>query len=187
MAHRAFMGVGGVRCVRSTGPEPEDQRPSLRCTEALTACTGLGPPWGHGKFAVNDAKTDRQLRLYVGLVAFAGLGCLMWAVGRFPAMTPGALLYAVALTIIIASASGRLIEVRVRADHINFTSTSGAVLLAAATVPLPLTVLCTALGVLIAKAALRDPIKVTFNVTKNTIAATAAAVSAYLAGVRPPP
>ncbi|RSM67766.1 bifunctional diguanylate cyclase/phosphodiesterase [Actinoplanes sp. ATCC 53533] len=136
---------------------------------------------------MNDAKTDRQLRLYVGLVAFAGLGCLIWAVGRFPAMTPGALLYAVALSIIIASASGRLIEVRIRADHINFTSTSGAILLAVATVPLPLTVLCTALGVLIAKAALRDPIKITFNVTKNTIAATAAAVAAYLAGVRPPP
>ena len=134
---------------------------------------------------MNDAKTDRQLRLYVGLVAFAGLCCLIWAVVHFPAMTPLELLYPVALTIIIASASGRLIEVRVRADHINFTSTSGAILLAVATVPLPLTVLCTAFGVLIAKAALRDPIKVTFNVTKNTIAATAAAVAAYLAGLRP--
>ncbi|MFI7545954.1 putative bifunctional diguanylate cyclase/phosphodiesterase [Actinoplanes sp. NPDC049599] len=136
---------------------------------------------------MNDAKTDRQLRLYVGLVAFAGLGCLAWAFAHFPAMTPGALLYPLALTTIIASASGRLIEVRVRADHINFTSTSGAILLAVATVPLPLTVLCTACGVLIAKAALRDPIKVTFNVTKNTIAATAAAVTAYLAGLHPSP
>jgi len=136
---------------------------------------------------VKDAKTDRQLRLYVGLVAFAGLGCLTWAVGSFPAVSPGALLYSVAMIIIIASASGLLIEVRVRADHINFTSTSGAILVAVATVPLPLTVLCTAFGVLIAKVVLRDPIKITFNVAKNTIAATAAAVTAYLAGVRPSP
>jgi diguanylate cyclase (GGDEF)-like protein len=136
---------------------------------------------------VNDAKTDRQLRLYVGLVAFAGLGCLIWAVSSFPAMTAGVLLYPVALTIIIASASGRLIQLRVRADYITFTSTSGAILVAVATVPLPVTVLCTAFGVLIAKIALRDPIKVTFNVAKNTIAATAAGVAAHLAGIRPSP
>jgi diguanylate cyclase (GGDEF)-like protein len=136
---------------------------------------------------VNDAKTDRQLRLYVGLVAFVGVGCLVWAVNSFPAMTVGELLYPLALTIIIASASGRLIQLRVRADYITFTSTSGAILVAAATVPLPVTVLCTACGVLIAKIALRDLTKVTFNVTKNTIAATAAGASAYLAGIRPVP
>ena len=92
---------GGVRCVSRSGAE----------TETVThVAPGIDSPYGqrvtmgYGKSAVNDAKTDRQLRLYVGLVAFAGLCCLIWAVGHFPAMTPAALLYPVALTIIIASA-----------------------------------------------------------------------------------
>ncbi|MET0491814.1 MAG: bifunctional diguanylate cyclase/phosphodiesterase [Actinoplanes sp.] len=134
---------------------------------------------------MNDAKTDRQLRLYVGLVAFTGLACLIWAANLVTPIAPGKLLYLAALTVIIASASGRLIELRVRSDYRALTSTSGSILVAVATVPLPLTVLCTAVGMLIAKAVLRDPLKVTFNVAKNTIAATAAAGAAYLAGIRP--
>jgi len=51
---------------------------------------------------------------------------------------------------------------------------------------LPLTVICTALGILIAKAFLRDALKISFSVAKNTLAATAAGVAAHLAGVRPP-
>jgi diguanylate cyclase (GGDEF)-like protein len=135
---------------------------------------------------VNDAKTDRQLRLYVGLVASGGLACLVWAANSLTAIPPGKLLYLAALTVIIASASGRLIELRVRSDYRAFTSTSGSILVAVATVPLPVAVICTAIGVLIAKAVLRDPLKVSFNVAKNTIAATAAAAVAYLAGIRPP-
>ncbi|MEU8230177.1 bifunctional diguanylate cyclase/phosphodiesterase [Actinoplanes sp. NPDC048967] len=135
---------------------------------------------------MNDAKTDRQLRLYVGLVASGGLACLGWAANSLTAIPPGKLLYLAALTIIIASASGRLIELRVRSDYRAFTSTSGSILVAVATVPLPVAVICTAIGVLIAKIVLRDPLKVSFNVAKNTIAATAAASVAYLAGIRPP-
>ncbi|MET8150013.1 putative bifunctional diguanylate cyclase/phosphodiesterase [Actinoplanes sp. NPDC049668] len=54
-----------------------------------------------------------------------------------------------------------------------------------ATVPLPWVVLCTAAGVLASKMFLRDPMKVTFNVAKDTVAATVAAVVAYQLHVRP--
>ena len=141
---------------------------------------------GYGKSAVNDAKTDRQLRLYVGLVAFGGLCCVIWAVGSLTPIAPGRLLYLAALTVIIASATSRLIEMRVRSDYHLFASTSGSILVAVATVPLPLTVICTALGILIAKAFLRDALKISFSVAKNTLAATAAGVAAHLAGVQPP-
>jgi diguanylate cyclase len=141
---------------------------------------------GYGKSAVNDAKTDRQLRLYVGLVVFGGLCCLIWAAGALTAVAPGQLLYVTALTVIVASATSRLIELRVRSDHHTFTSTSGSILVAVATVPLPLALICTALGILIAKAFLRDSLKISFSVAKNVLAAAAAGAAANLAGIRPP-
>jgi len=134
--------------------------------------------------AVNDAKTDRQLRLYVGLVSFGGSLCLLWAVAAAP-VPPSKILYLAALTAIIAAASRPLIELRVRADHRTFSSTSGSILIAVATVPLPWVILCTALGVLASKMVVRAPLKVAFNVSKDTIAATAAATVAYLLQVRP--
>jgi diguanylate cyclase (GGDEF)-like protein len=135
---------------------------------------------------VKDAKTDRQLRLYVGLVAFGGLCCLIWAVGSLTAIHPNRALYLAALTAIIGLSTGRLIEIRIRADYRGVTSTSGAILVAVATVPLPWVIICTTLGILVAKIFIRDPLKISFNVAKNTLAATAGGVAAYLAGIRPP-
>ncbi|GIE49730.1 hypothetical protein Ani05nite_32640 [Amorphoplanes nipponensis] len=135
---------------------------------------------------MNDAKTDRQLRLYVGLVAFGGVCCLIWAAGSLTAIPPGQLLYVAALTVIIASATSGLIEMRVRSDNHAFASTSGAILVTVTTVPLPLALICTALGILIAKIFMRDALKISFSVAKNVLAATAAGAAAYLAGVRPP-
>ena len=84
---------------------------------------------------MNDAKTDRQLRLYVGLVTLGGLCCLIWAVGSVTAIAPGKLLFLAALSIIIASASGRLVEIRIRSDYRAVSSTSGAILVAVAQCP----------------------------------------------------
>jgi diguanylate cyclase (GGDEF)-like protein len=134
---------------------------------------------------VSDAKTDKRLRLYVGLVVSGGLLCLFWAGVSVRATSPGDLLYLAALTVIIAAASGRLIELRVRSDNRSFSSTSGSILVAVATVPLHWVILCTAVGVLASKLFLRDPMKITFNAAKDTIAATAAAFVAYLVAVRP--
>jgi diguanylate cyclase (GGDEF)-like protein len=138
--------------------------------------------------AVNDAKTDRRLRLYVGLVAFGGLCCLTWAAASLTAIPPGMVLYLAALTAIIALSTGRLIEIRIRSDHHAVTSTSGAILVAVATVPLPWVVICATLGTLFAKIFIRDPLKISFNVAKNILAAAAAGgAAAYLAGIRPSP
>ena len=134
---------------------------------------------------MNDAKTDRQLRLYVGLVAFGGFCCLLWAAGSLTAVTPDYLLYLAALSIIIASASGRLVEIRIRSDYRAVSSTSGAILVAVATVPLPWAVICATLGMLIAKALARDVLKISFNVAKTTLATASAGAAAYLSGIRP--
>ncbi|OJF11608.1 EAL domain-containing protein [Couchioplanes caeruleus] len=134
---------------------------------------------------MNDAKTDKQLRLYVGLVAFAGSGCLLVSARSAPAVPSGKLLFLAALTVIIAAASGPVIKLRVRSDNRVFPATSGSILLAVATVPLPWAIICTALGALASKVFLRQPIKVTFNVAKDVVAATAAASVAFVIGIRP--
>ncbi|MFC3380304.1 EAL domain-containing protein [Couchioplanes azureus] len=134
---------------------------------------------------MNDAKTDKQLRLYVGLVAFAGAGCLLVAARSAPAVPSQKLLFLVALTVIIAAASGPVIKLRVRADSRVFPATSGSILLAIATVPAPWAIICTALGALASKVFLRQPIKVTYNVAKDVVAATAAASVAFVIGIRP--
>nr|BFE66994.1 hypothetical protein GCM10020092_002950 [Actinoplanes digitatis] len=100
---------------------------------------------------MNDAKTDKQLRLYVGLVASGGFLCLLWAGISVTAVSPGKLLYLATLTVIIAAANGPLIVLRIRSESRSFSSTSGAILIAAATVPLPWVILCTAVGVLASK------------------------------------
>src|SRR6185503_4569713 len=75
-----------------------------------------------------------------------------------------------------------------RSDYRAVTSTAGAILVAVATVPLPWIIICTTLGILFAKILMRDALKISFNVAKNILAATAAgAAAAYLAGIRPSP
>jgi diguanylate cyclase (GGDEF)-like protein len=134
---------------------------------------------------VNDAKTDRQLRLCVGLVASGAGFCLLLAAIFVTPVALDKVLFLAALTVIIAAASSPLIVLRIRSDSRAFSSTSGSILVAVATVPLPWVILCTALGVLAPKMFVRDPLKVTFNVAKDTIAATAATAVAYLLQVRP--
>ncbi|MEV6598974.1 bifunctional diguanylate cyclase/phosphodiesterase [Actinoplanes sp. NPDC051346] len=134
---------------------------------------------------MNDAKTDKRLRLYVGLVACAGIACLLVSALSVTAVPSSKLLLLGALTAITAGASGPIIKLRIRSDRRAFPATSGAILLAIATVPLPWVIICTALGVLASKAFTRQPIKVLFNVAKDTSAAAAAASVAFLAGIRP--
>ncbi|MFI7596472.1 putative bifunctional diguanylate cyclase/phosphodiesterase [Actinoplanes sp. NPDC049681] len=90
-----------------------------------------------------------------------------------------------ALTVIIAAASGRLILLRIRSEKRSFSATSGSILLIVATVPLPWAIICTALGVFASKIFIRQPMKVIFNVGKDTVGAAAAGSVAFLAGIRP--
>ncbi|MEV4640259.1 bifunctional diguanylate cyclase/phosphodiesterase [Actinoplanes sp. NPDC049548] len=134
---------------------------------------------------MNDAKTGKQLRLYVGLVACAGVGCLVTSVSDVRMVPPDKFLFLSALSVIIAVASGSIIKLRVRSDIRAFPATSGSILLAIATVPLPWVVICTTLGVLATRMLVPEPIKVVFNVGKDVIAATAAAWVAFAIGIRP--
>ncbi|MGA5305296.1 putative bifunctional diguanylate cyclase/phosphodiesterase [Nucisporomicrobium flavum] len=134
---------------------------------------------------MNDARTDKRLELYVGLVAFLGVGCLLASAATATIVSPGKLLFLAATTIIIAFASGPIIKLRVRSDTRVFAATSASILLAVATVPAPWVVICTALGVLASKIFIRQPIKIAFNVAKDIIAATAAASIASFVGIRP--
>jgi diguanylate cyclase (GGDEF)-like protein len=134
---------------------------------------------------VKDAKTDRQLRLYVGLVAFAGAACLLGAVLTAPAVPVGMIFYFAALAVIITASSGQMIVLRVRSDHRSFSATSGSILIAVATVPPQWVVICTVAGVLASKIFIQTRMKAVFNTAKDTIAATAATGVAFLVGLPP--
>ncbi|WP_067509656.1 bifunctional diguanylate cyclase/phosphodiesterase [Actinoplanes sp. TFC3] len=134
---------------------------------------------------MNDAKTDRRLRLYVGLVASVALACLIAAVNALPAVRSATLLFLIGLTIVTAAAGSPMILMRVRSEFRSFPATSGAIIVTVALVPLPWAILCIGAGALIAKLAIRDPLKVTFNAAKDTVAAAAAGGAAFLTGLRP--
>ncbi|GAA2578502.1 hypothetical protein GCM10010435_63620 [Winogradskya consettensis] len=134
---------------------------------------------------MNDAKADKRLRLCVGLVAFAGSCCLLQAALEAPPVPLGSLFYLAALTVIIAVAGSPIILIRIRSEKRAYSATSGALLVAVATIPPQWVIICTMLGILTAKISIRDPMKVTWNVAKDVVAATAAGTTAYLVGIRP--
>ncbi|MFI5936150.1 putative bifunctional diguanylate cyclase/phosphodiesterase [Actinoplanes sp. NPDC051494] len=142
-------------------------------------------PWRHGASAVNDAKADKQLRLYVGLVAFAGFCCLLWAISHAPALPAERLFLPAAVTTIIAAASSPLVSVRVRSEKRGIAATSGSILLAAATLPVPWVIICTTVGALASRIMMRDPLKVSYNASKDIVAATTAAFTISVLGIGP--
>ncbi len=169
----------------SSGAEPEVSPPSQIARQGLTARMGDARPWAHGAREMNDAKADRQLRLYVGLVACAALGCLVWAVSHAPGLPAGRLFLPAACTVIIAVATTPLIWLRIRSDKRGHNVTSGAILVAVAMLPAPWVLVCTALGVVAGFSGIRDPLKFTFNVSREIVATSAAVGAASLAGIRP--
>ncbi|HET8660090.1 MAG TPA: bifunctional diguanylate cyclase/phosphodiesterase [Micromonosporaceae bacterium] len=131
-------------------------------------------------------ETDRRLNLLVGLVVAAAatvlVGCLWW-LGGHPG---GGLSAALALTMFIAVCSGTGPLVRIRANRHQLTSTDAAVLIGLGTLPSPTVIVCTALGVAIAKGALRaPPVKIAFNAAKDALAAGSAALVVSLLGGLP--
>jgi diguanylate cyclase (GGDEF)-like protein len=93
----------------------------------------------------------------------------------------------VGLVALVAVTTGTVVPVRVRSVTHNFSSASVAVLVGPAVLPPALVILCTMAGSLLANLLLRRaPIKIIFNVAKNTLsAATLAGVAAVIGGYRP--
>ncbi|HEX2357634.1 MAG TPA: bifunctional diguanylate cyclase/phosphodiesterase [Micromonosporaceae bacterium] len=126
-------------------------------------------------------KTDAQLRLLIGLVVFAGLGCVGWAVATVEAPTGAATLYPVAVACLVALSSVQSTPVRIRSQEKALSSASAAILVAVALLPAPWVVICTVCGVAAAKLAARyQPRKIAYNAAKETLAAAAALAAAHL-------
>ncbi|MEV1286737.1 bifunctional diguanylate cyclase/phosphodiesterase [Micromonospora sp. NPDC049679] len=132
-----------------------------------------------------DDKTEERLRLLVGLVVVLAASCLVVA-GLHLTAPPVSLLYPIALAGLVAVTNGLQAKIRVRAQIKAFSSTSAAILVAVALLPPPWVVLCTAGGVALANAVTRNqPLKLAFNVGKDTTAAAAASLAAQAAGLLP--
>jgi diguanylate cyclase len=171
--------------VKATGADGRGAR-APHNDKALTPDTTPGPPLSGGAGTVNDAKTGKQLRLFVGLVAFVGLCCVGWALVEVDPIPLRQILFVAAVAVITAAANGPIVQLRVRSEIRTYSSTSGAVLLAVAVLPAPWAVLSTAAGALTTKLLLRQtPRKAVFNIAKIVQAATAATAVAWAAGLRP--
>jgi diguanylate cyclase (GGDEF)-like protein len=131
--------------------------------------------------------TSRRLYLLVGLVVAAGFGitvnAIIWITLR-PAET--GFLYPIVLTGLIWAANSSGFQVRIRANTIRFCGLSSAMLVAAAVEPLQWVVVCTTIGVLASNLTSRlAPMKVAYNVSKETLAAAAAAGTLAALGAPP--
>ncbi|SDY18364.1 diguanylate cyclase (GGDEF) domain-containing protein [Micromonospora pattaloongensis] len=132
-----------------------------------------------------DDQTEERLRLLVGLVVVTATICLAVAVAHLTA-PPRSLLYPIALAGLVAVTNALQAKIRVRAQIKAFSSTSAAILVAIALLPPPWVVLCTAAGVALANGLTRNqPIKLAFNVGKDTTAAALASLAAHRAGLLP--
>jgi diguanylate cyclase (GGDEF)-like protein len=133
----------------------------------------------------HDDAAGRQLRLLVGFVVMCALGCVAWSI-RFdppPAHLFGPLLILAAL---VTAAASWQIKVRVRSTTVGLSTTSSVILVCVAFIPPGAVTIAAALGMVISTMLLRlQPIKVAFNIGRETVAATAAATAAALLGVHP--
>jgi diguanylate cyclase (GGDEF)-like protein len=134
----------------------------------------------------NDDATNRQLRLLVGLIVVSGVIALAVA---FAGLTYSiaVLRWAPLFVALIAIAQRALIMMRLgRATQLTLSPVSAGVLICIAFDSGGLAVVATSLGVFITRAARREqPLKLAFNVGRETVAAAAAAIAAGLAGIQP--
>jgi diguanylate cyclase (GGDEF)-like protein len=135
----------------------------------------------------NDDATNRQLWLLVGPVVVGALGAIGWSLAHLAAPSTD-LLPALLVAALVAVANLLHINVRVGATQIGFAPTSAAVLVGIMLVDTAWLVLAVAVGLLIAKLIVRQqnvPVKLSFNVAKDTTAGAIASVIATEVGVRP--
>ncbi|HEX8627090.1 MAG TPA: bifunctional diguanylate cyclase/phosphodiesterase, partial [Catenuloplanes sp.] len=135
---------------------------------------------------MSDESTDKQLRLLVGLVVVTALVCFGWSLTALKPLPPVLAIYPAVLIALIGVANGLAVQIRLRAQLRLISSTSAAVVVTIAMVPLPWAVLCTAAGVLAAKILTqRDARKISFNTAKDVIGVTVAAGVMKLTGIDP--
>jgi diguanylate cyclase (GGDEF)-like protein len=124
-----------------------------------------------------DNETNRRLALLVGLVVVSGVLTIAWSVNRIT-QTPGSAgFYPVVLAALCAVANFSGFEIRVRATQHQFSVMSAAVLVTAMVEPAQWVTVCAACGSLVVNVASRvAPMKIAYNVAKNTLASGAAAL-----------
>jgi len=129
---------------------------------------------------------DRRLAPLVSLIVLCGLAAVAWAASRIgPPPSLPALYHPLILTSLVAVASGCTVPIRVRTPQ-GISSTSAALLVSVAVLPVPWVVLCTAAGVAVGRAVVRSaPTKIAFAAAKESLAALAASVAAASVGLTP--
>ncbi|HTJ40017.1 MAG TPA: bifunctional diguanylate cyclase/phosphodiesterase [Dactylosporangium sp.] len=133
----------------------------------------------------DDATNQRPWRL-VGPVVVGGAGLGLWALWNITGY--GELfLPMLALAIVLIGNGFVTIRVRVRSTGISITPATAIIVVAAAFLPAPPLILGTICGKLLSLLTLRrtDPVKVSFNVAKETLCAAAAVFAAAAAGIHP--
>jgi diguanylate cyclase (GGDEF)-like protein len=133
----------------------------------------------------NDETTNRRLRLLVGLIVVSAFGALVWSVLTLT-YTRDELGLGLLLAALMAIAHRLNIRARVGATRIAFAPTSAGILICVAFAERPVVVLATTAGVLVGRLLMRQPpIKMAFNVGKETIGAAVTATVALAAGLVP--
>src|SRR4051794_16635085 len=97
-----------------------------------------------------DGATNPRLRLLVGLVVVSGAFCWAAALADLVARAHHIEIFPVLVTCLLVVANISQFQIRIRASNVRFSTTSAAVLMATAVVPLGWVVLGVAVGVLLA-------------------------------------
>jgi len=133
----------------------------------------------------HDNETDRRLLLLVGLVVLSAAAAaiisayLIWSTGT---VSVGDLFTAVKLTSLVAVGATVNVQIRIRANTHGISWTEVAFLIGLAVAPAPWVVLCTGLGVGIARGIVRlPPLKLAFGVAKDMLVASAAGLALIVA------
>jgi len=135
-----------------------------------------------------DDATNRRLWRLVGPVVVGGSLIALWGLWSLSATPmPAGLIGMAALTLVLVGNGFTTIQVRIRSTSDKFTPTTAVITLAAVFLPAPEMILGTVCGELLYNLARRitDPMKIGFNVGKDTIGAAAAVFAASAVGIRP--
>jgi diguanylate cyclase (GGDEF)-like protein len=134
----------------------------------------------------DDGATNRRLQLLVGLVVVLGIVCQTYAIANIVADRGSVGAFSILVCCLVAAGNMSGFTIRIRANNVRFAPTSAAVLMAATVQPFGLVVTSLAVGILIA--GLRDrlsPLKLSFNVAKESVVATAATATMLALGASP--
>nr|WP_229834192.1 bifunctional diguanylate cyclase/phosphodiesterase [Dactylosporangium sucinum] len=133
-----------------------------------------------------DDATNRRLWRLVGPVVVGGTAAGLWSLWHVADYGNVALVMIIPIALMVASGFA-VIEIRVRSTLTFGAPTAAVLTVATAFLPPPMVILSALCGWFVNQLAHRrsDPMKVGFNVAKETLAATATTFTATAFGVRP--